>query len=438
MTLRTALPALSVITGALATAACGAADKPPPAAGPPAQPLAESGCSPISYGGPGRPRFLIANSSAYQGPYKGHGVQTAQAIKMVLARRNWRAGPYTVGLQTCEETSAKTGAPSDTKCARNARAFAENRSVLGVVGPLTSSCAIQMLATTNRAAGGRLAMISGGNTYVGLTRQGTGTAAGEPGRYYPTDRRHYARLAPTDDVQGAANALMTQRLRLSRVFLLDDGSPYGRGLAAAYRASGEQLGLRVVGTARWSAGARSYRPLAQRIASTRPQVVFVSGDITANGPELIADLAAVLGPRVKLMAGDSFNQPGPLVEAAGAGAEGLRISIAVVPNRMLPPAGRRFASEFQARFSQKPCCFSVHDAQATYMLLDAIARSGGSRARVTENVLRSRIRGGLIGDFAIDRNGDTTLNRMGIYVIRRGQLRFETAITPAPELLGRG
>jgi hypothetical protein len=79
----------------------------------------------------------------------------------------------------------------------------------------------------------------------------------------------------------------------------------------------------------------------------------------------------------------------------------------------------------------------VHDAQATQILLDAIAQSGGSRARVAEAVMRTRVRGGLVGDFAIDRNGDTTLTTEGIYRITGGRLVFETAITPATDLLGR-
>ena len=71
------------------------------------------------------------------------------------------------------------------------------------------------------------------------------------------------------------------------------------------------------------------------------------------------------------------------------------------------------------------------------MLLDAIAKSGGSRARAAETLATARVTDGLIGDFAIDRNGDTTLNTMAMYRIRTGRLKFETAITPASDLLGR-
>jgi branched-chain amino acid transport system substrate-binding protein len=425
---------VAVCCGAAAAAGCGA-DAPESASGPPAKPLSKSICSPVAYGGPGRPRFLIVNSSGYQGIFKGHGVQTAQALKMVLADRGWRAGPYTVALQFCEETSAKTGGPSPAKCARNAHAFAENPAVMGVIGPLTSSCATHMLATLNKAPGGPLATISGGNTYVGLTRSGPGTLPDEPERYYPTGRRGYVRLAPADDVQGAANAVLAKRLGVTRAFVVEDGSPYGRGLATAFSEAAADLGLAVAGSARWSAEAGSYRPLAERIRGARSDGVFVAGNVSSNGPKLIADLTAGLGRKVQFMAGDSFNLPADLVEAAGAGVEDMRISIAVLPNRQLPPAGRAFAAEFERRFSQRPCCYAVHDAQGTRIMLDAIARSGGDRAQVTRNVMATRVENGLIGDFVIDRNGDSTLSTIAIYRIQRGRLRFEMTVSPAPELL---
>ena len=416
--------------------ACGA-ETSEPAKGPPARPIASAICSPVSYGGPGRPRFLIVNSSGFQGPHKGHGVQTAQAIKMVLADRGWRAGPYTIGMQACEETSARTGQPSTEKCRRNARAFAMDRSVLGVVGPLYSSCAANMLATVNRAPGGPLAVLSGSNTYVGLTRAGPGAAAGEPRRYFPTGQRSYARMVPTDDIQGATDALVAGRLGMRRAFVLEDRSAYGTALAGTFRAAAGHAGVSVVGTAAWGAGARDYHALALRVREAHPTAVFVAGDLASNGPELIAALTEVLGPDVQLMAGDGFAQPAPLVEAAGSRVDGMIVSIAVLPNASLPPMGRQFAGEFEKRYTQHPCCYSVHDAQATEILLDAIAKAGGIRARVARYVIGARVRNGLLGDFHINRNGDTTLNTIGIYQIRAGRLHFKQAITPAHELLNR-
>jgi branched-chain amino acid transport system substrate-binding protein len=422
---------------AILAAACGGAEKSAPAGGPPARPVASGICSPVSYGGPGRPRFLIVNNYFYQGPYKGHGVQTGQAIKMVLADRGWRAGPYTIGMQACEETSARTGQPSAEKCQRNARAFAQNPSVLGVIGPASSYCAASMLPILNRAPHGPLADISGSNTYVGLTRAAAGTTApGEPQRYFPTGQRSYARLAPTDDVQGAADAMVAQRLGLRRAFVLDDRSPYGTALAGAFRSAAGSLGVGVVGTGHVSPTAHDYRALAGRVRAAHPTVVFVAGELGNAGPRLIAQLTAVLGPHVRLIGGDAFS-PAPLVEAAGPRVDGMILSIAVLPTTSLPPTGRRFAAEFQKRYTQLPCCYSVHDAQATELMLDAIAKAGGNRARIARYLIGARVRDGLLGDFQIDRNGDTTLNTIGIYDIRAGRLRFARAVTPPSELLNR-
>ena len=47
-------------------------------------------------------------------------------------------------------------------------------------------------------------------------------------------------------------------------------------------------------------------------------------------------------------------------------------------------------------------------AQATELLLMAIARSDGTRESVLENLRASRVKDGILGDFRFDRNGDLT------------------------------
>jgi hypothetical protein len=134
---------------------------------------------------------------------------------------------------------------------------------------------------------------------------------------------------------------------------------------------------------------------------------------------------------------DGFNQLAPIIEGAGTAAEGFAPMIAVLPSRELPPDGQDFAARFEERFGARPCCFSVHTAQAAHMMLDAIADSDGSRGQVLDNLFEARVEGGYIGDFEIDRYGDTTLNTVAVYRIEDGDLRFETAITPPADLLAR-
>jgi branched-chain amino acid transport system substrate-binding protein len=435
MTARTLVPA--PLIAVLAICACGqqTATKAPPAP-PPARSLKSPGCSSVTYGGPGRPQFLIAASATLQGQFIDHGVQASQALKLALAQRGWRAGPYRVGLQVCDETTSKSDFSDPKKCRSNARAFVRNGAVMAVVGPLFSSCTAQMLPILSGAHDGPLAVVNASSTYLGLTRGGPGVGAGEPASYYPGGRRNFIRLVPADDVQGAAAAMYLKRRGATRAFVLTDFDPYGEGLGAAFRTAARRLGLHVAGTRRWRPKADDYRALAAQARGAGADAVFLGGYAFENAGQLLKDVRAAL-PKAQIMGGDGLYQAAELREAAGDAAENFAATIAVVPAMALPAPGRAFAEEFRRRFGALPCCFSVAHAEAAGMALDAIAASGGSRARVLAALMHARVEGGLTGDFHIDRFGDTSLTRMGVYRIVQGKTRFETTISPPPSLLSR-
>ncbi len=430
---------MSVGFAALALGALGAcgADDADEIAIPKARPLDASGCSPVTYGGEGRPDVLIGTVTTLQGQYAGHGIQVAQAMKLVLAQRDWRAGEHKVGLRLCDEVATAGDFPSPAKCRRHARAFARDGNVIVAHGPQTSGCAIEMLAILNRAPGGPLPQVLAGPTYLGLTRAGPGVGPGEPRRYFPTGRRSVVRLTSADDVQGAAGALFAEREGARRVFALNDGETYGAGVAEAFLVAAKRRGLRLVGSEPWDPKAPHYRDLAGRVRDADADAVYLGGYVVSNGPRLIKDLREALGPEAQIIGPDGFNQLDPIVEGAGRAAEGFVASIGVLPNRQLPESGREFAAEFEERFSARPCCFSVHTAEATRMMLDAIARSDGTRAQVLERLFAARVEDSYVGDFEIDRYGDTTLTEIGFYQIDGGRLRYRTAISPPAELLAR-
>ncbi len=74
-----------------------------------------------------------------------------------------------VGFQACDDSSAKTGLWTKSRCQANARAYAANPAVLGVVGTYNSGCAEAMIPILGRAPGGGVAMVSPGNTLICLT-----------------------------------------------------------------------------------------------------------------------------------------------------------------------------------------------------------------------------------------------------------------------------
>jgi branched-chain amino acid transport system substrate-binding protein len=423
---------------AVVAAACGDSGNSQRAPRTAAQPVSTSICGPVTYGGTGRPQLLIVNSGPLQGPQSDHGIQNGQAVKMVLAQRNWRAGRLSVGVQVCDEASAASPLPSPAKCARNAKAFAADASVIAVLGPVTSTCAAAMLPIVNRAPGGPLPVISMSNTYLGLTRAGPGVAPGHPDSLYPTGKHSFVRMAPADDLQGAASALYAQRLGVRRPYVLHHDEAWGVGVATAFRTAATRLGMNVAGMGEWDRRAPDYERLAERVRRAGADGVYLAGYAVAdNGARLIKDLRGRLGRDFPILSPDGFNEPAALVEGAGARAEGVVITLAAIPTQELPPAGLRFAREFEQRFGALPCCYSVYTAQAAHALLDAIAASDGTRSAVLRNLFRTRVHGGLLGDFAIDRYGDTTLTQIAVYRVHGARLRLVTTISPSTDLLDR-
>ena len=64
------------------------------------------------------------------------------------------------------------------------------------------------------------------------------------------------------------------------------------------------------------------------------------------------------------------------------------------------------------------------------MLLDAIAASDGTRASVTEQLLKVRVEDGILGSFGFDENGDRTTAAVTMYRIENGKPRVAAVITP--------
>jgi ABC-type branched-subunit amino acid transport system substrate-binding protein len=69
--------------------------------------------------------------------------------------------------------------------------------------------------------------------------------------------------------------------------------------------------------------------------------------------------------------------------------------------------------------------------------LDAVARSGGDRAGVLRELRGGRVHDGLIGDFAFDTLGDSTLRAVSLWRIAAGRLQYLRTVEVPVELTGR-
>jgi branched-chain amino acid transport system substrate-binding protein len=384
-------------------------------------------CSRTFSGGHGKPQFVIASDLPLQGAARTSTLPMTEAIRFVLRGRHFRAGKYRIGYLSCDDATAQAGGFDYARCRANAKAYDDDARVIGVIGAFNSGCTGAELPIANRAAHGPLAMISPMNTSTWLTRAGPGTQKGELRFLYPTGQRNFVRIIAADDTQGAADALLARKLGAKRVFVLDDGDRYGIGIASYFERAARRLGMRVVGRSTWSAKTSGYRALANRIRASQAQVVFLGGFLYAadghpTGGRLIAALRRAMGERVKLIAPDGFLPIRDVVDSASASAKGLFVSFPGAPNEWLGPRGQEFLDAFGATEPGHAVVSyaAAYAAQAADLLLDAIARSDGTRASVTKALLRSRVRGGILASFSFDVNGDTTTAPVTIFRISPG------------------
>jgi branched-chain amino acid transport system substrate-binding protein len=403
-----------------------------------AQALPASSCSDIYYEGDGSPDSIIASDLPLQGSGRTQTVQMTEAIKFILKQHDFKAGDHKIGYQSCDDSTAQQGKWASEKCSANANAYAQNKSVIGVIGTFNSGCAEIIIPVLNRAPDGPVGMISPANTYVGLTHGGPGTAAGEPDKYYPSGTRNYIRIVAADDFQGAADAQLTQQLGLKKVYILNDKEAYGQGVATNYKNAATSLGLSIAGFTAWNGKASSYTGLATKIKQSGADSVFLGGLICENGGKLIKDLRNVLGNGVTLITPDGFTPISAVVDGAGAAAEGVYVSVAGQPNENLGPTGQTFVKDFGAtQPGGQVDPYSSYAAQSLDVLLTAIESSDGTRADVASKLFDTKVNDGILGNFQINANGDTNKNPVTMYLIKGGKQTTYKVITPPQDLVNK-
>jgi branched-chain amino acid transport system substrate-binding protein len=398
--------------------------------------LPASSCGPLQYGGSGSPQFIVASDLPLQGSSRAQTIEMTKAISFEFKQAGYKAGKYTVGYQSCDDSTAQAGKWDPAKASANAGNYVRDKSVIGVIGTFNSGAAEIEVPIANRAG---LQYVSPANTYIGLTHQPA--LAGEPQKYYPTGKRTYARVVAADDFQGAADSLQLKALHAKSVYILNDKEAYGFGIASAVQnviKGSKGLGLKVAGFQAWDPKASSYQDIATKIKASGADAVFLGGLECENGGKLIKDLRAGLGASFLMEAPDGFSSFSSTIKDAGSASGGLYISIAGEPYQYLNSAGKQFAAAFGKTVSlaaAKVNPYSNYGATATIVMLKAIAASGGTRSGVSKSVYNHSFASTPIGNFKLNANGDTNAGVISFYVVKGSQAPFLKVISPPASLV---
>ena len=357
------------------------------------------------------PDVLIASDLPLQGDFSEGTAGTTAAIELVLKQHGFKAGRYTLGYRSCDDSTEQSGTFDRRTCAANANAYAQAEKLVAVIGTYNSDCAMIEIPILNRAPGGPVGMISPSNTYSGLTRQGMPGALGlsrRAERLLSDRARNYVRLPPLDDTLGTAQAVLAKQLHLRSVYILDDGSVFWRSLLIdPFRYAARRLGVPIAGQARFQMNAPVDAGLLDDIERSGAEGLVLTGDPFGSA-DLVKALRARFGNRLKILADFYYASGQETQEATGGAARGFYVATSDIARTDigLTPKGRRFMEAYGADVEIGG--FVLEAAQATELVVQAIARSDGTRASVLRELKASRVRDGLLGTFRFDSNGDLT------------------------------
>jgi branched-chain amino acid transport system substrate-binding protein len=368
-----------------------------------------------------RTQITIVSSLTRSGTSRGQSDSVVNSIRLALEDYKWSINGTAIVYEDLDDGTEAHGSWVPEREIANARYASSNPNVLAYIGTLDADAAAYSLPILNRA--GPLLMISPCNSYSGFTRTST-IRPHEPGIYYPTGVRHYARTALTDDLQATAGARWVAEAKIKRVFVVHDGEPYGRGLVEPFVAACHQLRIEVAGEPKAiTPRAASYFDLVDEVRRSDAELLYYGGIIQNGAGQLCKDLRAAL-PRVNFMGADALFEQAFLA-GAGEAANGAYITFGGIPPAQLTGNGAVFYRRYKKAFRTEPEPYAASAYDATGAVLNAIARVGhAERAAITRETLATHDYDGALGRWSFDAWGDINLRSIARIQVVGGAFRY--------------
>jgi branched-chain amino acid transport system substrate-binding protein len=369
----------------------------------------------------------------FSGPMQGASSLGANAAlngaRMALGQAHGRIGSYRIQLRALDDSTVQSDGWDPNQTTLDARQATLDPTAIGYIGDFNSGASAISIPVLNRF---EIPQISPGSSAVGLTTAGQGYVPGEPGKYYPTGVRTFARVVPTDASQAAALVVAERGAGCHSTFVLDDGEVDGEDAALTFLLTGQAAGLRTVAVQAFQRQAPDYAGLARSVAASGADCVLISALDEASSVRLTQQLAHAL-PKATIFVTAGLADAAYLDPNLGGLPTSLDSRVIVVspalPASQYPPAGRAFLARYaQTYASGEPA--AIFGYQAMDLLLSAIrgATDGGhgpaERSKVLGELFSGRSIKGAIGTFHIDKAGDASLHRFAIYRVAGGRLVF--------------
>ena len=337
----------------------------------------------------------LTGDQAPQGQDMRHGAQLA------IERANAQ-GPVVPGYRL--ELVALDDQRNPTQAVAAAKKLIADPAVVAVIGHLNSSCTMPASAIYHQA---RLLHITPVSSNPQISRQGFDT---------------FYRTCATDDLQGPAAALFaTRELGAQRVFILDDMTTYGRGLANEFEKKLRALHVQVLGHEGITQGDKDFVAVLTKVKSLNPDLIYFAG-MFPEGALLIKQRAEV-GLSAKFMGGDGLFDHTLIDLATPKAAEGIHLTTIGSDIHQVPTA-KEFVLAYETRFGPIGA-YSAYAYEATRIAVWAIRRAGrADRAAVLAAMKTLKDYPGIFGLQNFDEKGDSLIRDIDIFTVKDGKFVF--------------
>ncbi len=298
-----------------------------------------------------------------------------------------------------DDGTATAGQYDPAQAATNARKFASDKMVVGIIGPQMSGAAKAMVPILSQAD---LAMITPSATNPDLT---------DPkfkDQFDPSGKTVFFRTVATDAYQGPNMAnYFADVLKVKSVFVLDDTGAYGEGLADAFQRQAVAKGIKVMGRDKLDPKAADYSAALTKIKSLNPDALYYGGVMQA-GVKLVKQSYDII-PKMIKGGGDGIQDPEMFTGAGFPAASGWYATVAS-PHVNEEPRMAAWVKQYQDMYKKAPDDYAVCSYDATMALIAAIGKVHAAHKPVNRDTVRTALAGislkTLQGQVSFDPNGD--------------------------------
>jgi branched-chain amino acid transport system substrate-binding protein len=377
----------------------------------------------------------IYSSLPLQGSSNAQTIPMVNGIKLALSLAHGKAGPWTVNYTSLDDSTAAAGGYDVTQTAADARKAASDPKTVYYIGEFNSGASEVSIPILNEAG---IPQVSPANTYVGLTVDIPGaSAAGEPGKYYPTGNRTFLRIVPLDTIQAAADLDAMKEAGCTRVAVANDKTPYGAGLATLLELTKAQYGITITSNTGIDPKAPNYRSYAATIKGQGANCFEFAGIVSNGGVQITKDVHTAI-PTAKIFGPDGMCTNSWTQASAGgvpASIDPLIECTVATQNLTAYPGGKTFLAEYKKAYGvSDPDPYAIYGYEAMELGLNTIASlgaNGDNKADVLKALFAIKDRSSVLGTYGFNKNGDTTLTAYGLYKVgSNGAPVFYKTITP--------